>query len=103
MEIDDSTQLNETINSNTTLEKCQDKNDISASGERGSNSSNLSSNSEKSSPNKDGVNNKLFQDRRRLRKNKEGETGEYNKDWMDIERKNLQAYEYLCHVEEAKE
>lgn len=24
-------------------------------------------------------------------------------DWMDRERKNLQAYEYLCHVAEAKE
>jgi hypothetical protein len=23
--------------------------------------------------------------------------------WMDMERKNLKAYEYLCHVGEAKE
>jgi len=44
MEIDDSTQLNETINPET----CEDKNDISASGERGSNNSDLSSTSEKS-------------------------------------------------------
>jgi len=50
------------------------------------------------------VNNKLFQDRRRLRKNNnENATGGYNKEWMDIERKNIQAYEYLCHVEEARE
>jgi Ras GTPase-activating-like protein IQGAP2/3 len=23
--------------------------------------------------------------------------------WMDYERKNIQAYEYLCHIGEAKE
>ncbi|ORX51088.1 hypothetical protein BCR36DRAFT_351608 [Piromyces finnis] len=105
MDIDDSTQLNETVDSDNLLNQVEEKNDISASGEKGSNNSDLSSTSERSinSPSKDGNGNKLFQDRRRLRKiAKEGEH-EYNKDWMDIERKNLQAYEYLCHVEEAKE
>jgi len=93
-------------NSNTSLDKCEAKNDISASGKRGSNNSNLSSNSEQSlnSPNKGEGNSKIFSDRRRLRKqNNENGEGGYNKEWMDIERKNIQAYEYLCHVEEAKE
>lgn len=102
MEVDN-TQSNESSvkNSCASLE-AESKNDISASGKRGSNNSNLSATSEKS-PNKEG-NNKLFQDRRRLRKNtNEAGEGGYNKEWMDIERKNIQAYEYLCHVEEAKE
>jgi len=100
MEIDDS-QLNET-NSNR-VEKCEDKKDISASGEKGSNSSNLSGTSDSNLNLKEGSGNKGFQDRRRLRRNVNDGKNSYNKDWMDIERKNLQAYEYLCHVEEAKE
>jgi len=93
-------QLNEsTRSSNTSLNKCE--NDISASGKRGSNSSNLSCTSDKSF--KGEGNSKLFQDRRRLRKQEGGEGEGYNKEWMDIERKKIQAYEYLCHVEEAKE
>jgi len=100
MEVDETTKT-----SNTSL----NKNDISASGKRGSNSSNLSGKSDNYvSPsavaNVSGENNKLFQDRRRLRKHTEdGGDGGYNKEWMDIERKNIQAYEYLCHVEEARD
>lgn len=26
-----------------------------------------------------------------------------SRNWMDQQRKNLQAYEYLCHIGEAKE
>ncbi|ORX84099.1 hypothetical protein BCR32DRAFT_218164 [Anaeromyces robustus] len=102
MDVDSSTQLNEsTKNSNASLNKCE--NDISASGKRGSNSSNLSSTSERSLTSKGDGSSKLFQDRRRLRKHEGGEGDGYNKEWMDIERKKIQAYEYLCHVEEAKE
>jgi len=95
MEIDDSSQLNGSVkNSNTSINQQCENNDISASGKKGSNDSSLSGN------------NKLFQDRRRLRKHNAGDNnddGGYNKEWMDIERKNIQAYEYLCHVEEARE
>jgi len=104
MEVDNTQSNGSSVKNSCSSLECEPKNDISASGKRGSNNSNLSSTSEKSgsSPAKEG--NKLFQDRRRLRKNN-NETGEggYNKEWMDIERKNIQAYEYLCHVEEAKE
>jgi len=95
MEIDDSSQLNGSVkNSNTSINQQCENNDISASGKKGSNDSSLSGN------------NKLFQDRRRLRKHNAGDNnddGGYNKEWMDIERKNIQAYEYLCHVEEARD
>jgi len=104
MEVDNTQSNGSSVKNSCSSLDGGSKHDISATGNRGSNSSNLSGTSEKSgtSPAKEG--NKLFQDRRRLRKNN-NETGEggYNKEWMDIERKNIQAYEYLCHVEEAKE
>jgi hypothetical protein len=107
MEVEDSSQLNESIVNQDQDQQCETQNDISASGKRGSDDSNLSNNNENElvSPTTKGeVNNKLFQDRRRLRKNNnENATGGYNKEWMDIERKNIQAYEYLCHVEEARD
>lgn len=47
MEVEDTTQLNESAtNSNTSLNKCEPQNDISATGKRGSNNSNLSNFSE---------------------------------------------------------
>jgi hypothetical protein len=44
-------------------------------------------------------------DRLRLKKheNLEASGAVANKAWMDLEREQLQAYEYLCHLGEAKE
>ncbi|KAK9463144.1 uncharacterized protein V1516DRAFT_672060 [Lipomyces oligophaga] len=39
--------------------------------------------------------------RKRFQRNEEKQS--YARDWMDQERKSLQAYEYLCHIGEAKD
>lgn len=41
--------------------------------------------------------------RLRLQKTEDSKTHVANKNWMDKQRKSLQAYEYLCHIGEAKE
>lgn len=40
-----------------------------------------------------------IQGRLKIRKGDEGTNGA----WMEAERKKIQAYEYLCHIGEAKE
>jgi hypothetical protein len=44
-----------------------------------------------------------MQGRIRLQRNESSVSTIASKNWMDKQRKNLQAYEYLCHIGEAKE
>lgn len=39
----------------------------------------------------------------RLAKDETSTSQVASKNWMDKQRKNIQAYEYLCHIGEAKE
>lgn len=41
--------------------------------------------------------------RKRLARDENAVATVASKNWMDKQRKNLQAYEYLCHIGEAKQ